>query len=161
MIIEREPDGGVRLGDMSAFLAELVKLLPAIAESGGDGSARQRIFPSPGLEGDEAEEWRELVEPGMRELFESADETVRRDLEGLTVGEDPSDNTLWIAREHQEAWLNCLNRARLVLAEKNGLGEERMAESFNGMIRNPGDLALFQVHFYGILMEKLLEGWTG
>ncbi|MEO6742115.1 MAG: hypothetical protein ABIP20_17865 [Chthoniobacteraceae bacterium] len=81
-------DSGWVFDEMSPFIAELLRILPACAAP-EDDAARKRIFSSP-TSGDEPEaddDWREYVEPDLRELFKTHVDVVTADLRGIRASE--------------------------------------------------------------------------
>ena len=112
------------------------------------------------------EDWRQYVEPELRDLFRSAREIVSDDLRKLPAPEEeaasrsvsdavmdpaafaPTPHILEIPPRHLEAWLSVLNQARLVIAARRGFGEREMDEDLPFPPLSERDLDLFRVHFY-------------
>lgn len=72
--------------------------------------------------------------------------------------EHPTYHAVKIPRTHFDAWLSCMNQARLVIFEKNGFSEEDMEEDL--MVadpENPRDMALVKLRFYAGLQEMLID----
>src|SRR5512133_4146769 len=75
----------IEISELDPFLAELLRQIPASANTEGAPAAEQRVFSLP-INGKETElcaEWKMYVEPELRRLFQSAPETVAADLEHL------------------------------------------------------------------------------
>jgi len=150
----------ISIARVDTFLLELFRGIPAAAEPGGSGPANDRIFSSPSADpaSNFQAEWKEYVEPGLRHLFLSATQTVKDDLARFerTPGAEPT-YALSIPRKHLDAWLNCLNQARLVIAARNNFTETDLNEEFSIFAETPRDFSLFQIHFYGLLQESFLR----
>lgn len=155
----------LEISELDPFLAELLRQIPASTNPDGAPTAEKRLFSSPvdpGC-GELCAEWKLYVEPELRRLFRSASETVAADLEQLNGKEKPFANrTLRIPTEHADAWLNALNRARLVIAAKYDFTESELCDHYRSPIGSRRDLSLFQINFYGFLQEFILRelGWS-
>ena len=153
--------GTLEISEIDPFLAELLRQVPASCNPESVPAAEARIFSPPA----DAEkhpnvcaEWKLYVEPELRRIFESATETVERDLQQLGDQEKPfANSTLSIPMDHSEAWLNTLNRARLALAAKFDFTEAELSDHYRSPIGSRRDLSLFQVNFYGFLQEFILR----
>lgn len=141
---------------MDAFLAELLKQLPAAADPQKDPKALERLYPKPSDDRELNDEWQDFVQPGLKELFQSAIVTVAADLASLS-SEDDEASRLRIPLAHADQWLSTLNQARLSIAERNGFGEAEISAPTLPVLRSSRDLQLFQLHFYGLLQELLLR----
>ncbi len=160
--------------ELEPFYLELLRRLPEAAEPGDNVSARERLFSAP-LTVDNAgfnQDWRDLVEPELQELFRSAHDTVLADLRelppaGLEVDPAcgrlnsaaflPTKHKLEIPRNHAEAWLGVLNQARLVIAAKRCFGDREMDEDLSFPPASERDLDLFRVHFYDFVQQMLMR----
>jgi Domain of unknown function (DUF2017) len=150
----------IELSELDPFLAELLRQIPASADTSGAPAAEQRLFSSPtnGNETEFCSEWKMYVEPELRRLFQTATETVAADLQQLNGKEKSLANrTLRIPAKHADAWLSALNQARLVIAAKNNFTESELNDHFRSPIGSRRDLSLFQVNFYGFLQESILR----
>lgn len=154
-------NGALEISEIDPFLAELLRQVPSSANPEEVPAARARIFSAPAdpvREKELCEEWKIYVEPELRRIFESATETVQRDLEQLGENEKPFANSiLRIPVGNAEAWLNALNRARLALAAKFDFSEAELCDHYRSPIGSRRDLSLFQVNFYGFLQEFILR----
>jgi hypothetical protein len=150
----------IEISELDPFLAELLRQIPASANTEGAPAAEQRIFSLP-INGKETElcaEWKMYVEPELRRLFQTATQTVGADLEQLNGNERSLANrTLRIPTKHSDAWLSALNQARLVIAAKNNFTELELSDHLRSPIGSRRDLSLFQVNFYGFLQEFILR----
>ena len=150
----------IEISELDPFLAELLRQIPASANTEGASAAEQRIF-SPPVNGKETElcaEWKMYVEPELRRLFQTATQTVGADLEQLNGNEKSlASRTLRIPTKHADAWLSALNQARLVIAVKNNFTELELNDHLRSPIGSRRDLSLFQVNFYGFLQEFILR----
>lgn len=161
----------VLIRDIDPFAAELLRRIPLETEPGDDQAARGRLFSKPAEEGrgrkarELNEEWRQYVEPELRHLFQSANETVSADLEHIRRMEHGADDgetyALDIPANHLEQWLNSLNQARLVMAARNAFTDEELADKYPSIINTPRDMNLFQIHFYGLIQEFLVHEIEG
>jgi hypothetical protein len=160
--------------DLEPFFIELLRSIPEAADPGDSIRARDRLFSKP-LAKDDAgfnEDWREYVEPELRDMFRSAQEIVTRDLRALPPA-DPrinpaagkldsaafsaTEHKLEIPRDHADAWLGVLNQARLVIAAKRNFGDLEMDEDASFPPASERELDLYRVHFYGDLQHVLLR----
>ena len=159
MEIRRRHDK-IELSELDPFLAELLRQIPASADTSGAPAAEQRLFSSPAnrKETEFCSEWKMYVEPELRRLFQTATETVAADLQQINGNEKSLANrTLRIPGKHADAWLSALNQARLVIAAKNNFTESELNDHFRSPIGSRRDLSLFQVNFYGFLQEFILR----
>lgn len=146
--------------DLDPFLAELLRQIPASASCEGTPAAQARLYsmPAPASEREVCAEWKLYVEPELRRLFATANETVAEDLKQLDACTKSLANcTLRIPNEHADAWLNALNQARLAIAAKFDFSEGELGDHYRSPIGSRRDLSLFQVNFYGFLQEFILR----
>jgi Domain of unknown function (DUF2017) len=157
--MEISRDGEIlQISDLDPFLAELLRQIPSSASAEGAPDAQARLFSKPSSEKETCAEWKSYVEPELRRLFRSATETVAADLAQLNGNEKSLRNrSLRIPLEHADAWLNALNQARLVIAEKNKFSDEELNDHDRSPIGSRRDLSLFQINFYGFLQEFILR----
>lgn len=157
----------LEISELDPFLAELLRQIPGSANAEGEPAAENRLFCLPADPQANAElcgEWKSLVEPELRRLFRNATEIVAADLEQLNGKEKPFANrNLRIPSTHADAWLNALNQARLVLAEKYQFTDAELCDHYRSPVGSRRDLSLFQINFYGFLQEMILRelGWPG
>ena len=148
----------LRISDLDPFLAELLRQIPISTNPEGTPDAEARLFSRPSAEKELCAEWKNYVEPELHRLFRSATQTVAADLAQLNGNEKSLRNrTLRIPFEHADAWLNALNQARLVIAEKYKFSDEELNDHERSPIGSRRDLGLFQVNFYGFLQEFILR----
>ncbi len=158
MKIERTEEG-LLLAKLDSFLVDLLREIPVQANPGESPAARDRLYSKPGDDLHAIEEWREYVEPELRTIFETANQTVVRDLGRFdevspVKAKAPS---LLIPRAHFENWLSSLNQARLVLAARHAFTDEDLTRDEPPSFATERDFHLFQIHFYGFLQECLLR----
>lgn len=164
--------GVIEITQMNLLIAEFMRQAPFEADPGRSEAARDRLFSSPmqaeHLDAEFLEDWHDLVRPELEDHFRSANEIVARDLVGLreepgpVLGADHGDGhhpwfNLRIPVDHLDAWLSCLNQARLVISEKHGFSEEDMEEQLDRSLTGKRNMALFQMHVYGFLQELMLD----
>jgi hypothetical protein len=155
--LRRENAQTIALSGLDLFCCELLHQIAVSAEPGDDDAARQRLYSSPsGGKDDRLDaDWRAYVEPELRELFQSSLDVVRGDLAGFPTDPAAEHQTLRIPVDHLVSWINALNQARLALAARYALTEEEMeGVPLEGDARA---LAVFQVHFYGMLQQYFLR----
>jgi hypothetical protein len=151
----------IEISDLDPFLAELLRQIPASAQTDDSPEVRERIFSAPAKEKEICGEWKTYVEPELRRLFQSSLETIATDLEQLNGKEKSVRNcTLRIPTPHAEAWLNGLNQARLAIAVRCNFTEGELGDQYRSPIGSRRDLSLFQVNFYGFLQEFILREMT-
>jgi hypothetical protein len=163
MRIERINPKTVSIGPLDLLYCEFLHEIRIAADPGENDAARQRLFPSPTNGGlpELDKDWLEYVEPELNDWFASCLQVVERDLKGFPGDHpDPFSSTLRIPFDHLDAWIHALNQARITLGIRYNFTEADMNEEIpiEGQERS---LALFQEHFYGVLMEcflRILEG---
>ena len=153
MVVQITEAGWV-FADMEPLIVELLRGLPACADP-DDEASRKRIFSTP-TAGDDPQadrEWREEVEPELRELFQTHVDAVAADLAAIQQKGDTF--TLGIPAENSRAWIHTLNQARLALGARHGVTDEDTA----GKRRHRGAkaFAIMQIDFYAMLLSMLLE----
>ena len=158
MRIRRLDPQTVQLSELNSLGCELLHQLPRNAEVGEDSAAQERIFSSPtaGREPELDADWREYVQPGLRELFQDAATVVESDLANLPQDPEEEHCTLKLPQSHLDAWIHVLTQARLVLAARHDFTESELA----GDVPIEGDgraLVLFQMHLYAFLLECLVR----
>jgi Domain of unknown function (DUF2017) len=150
----------VEISDLDPFLAELLRQIPASTNTQDSAVAHDRIYspPADASQKEICEEWRLYVEPELQRLFQSATETVARDLEQLNGNEKSVSNcSLRIPTQHADAWLNTLNQARLAIAARCNFTETELSDHDRSPVGSRRDLSLFQINFYGFLQEFILR----
>lgn len=147
-------EGGWVFADMELLIVELLRGLPASADT-DDEASRRRIFSTPtaGADAEADREWREDVEPELRELFQSHLEVVAADIAAMSQTGDTS--TLAIPAKNARAWIHTLNQARLALGARHGVTDEDTAGRRRP--RGPKAFAMMQIDFYGMLLSALLD----
>ena len=147
-------DGSVRMEDIDEFAAMLLREMPGIASS-DDERAEGRIYQSPtdGKDEQADSEWKDAVEPELRELFSSAIDMVVDDLATMKPNEQGELN-LAISASHVDPWMHTLNRARLVLGAEWDISETDMTSSYVSPTGDPErTMAVLKIDFYGTLLE--------
>lgn len=150
----------LRFAHLDPQLAQLICMAPDAARAGASHPAsRQRLFPDPSGDKSFNAEWQEIVQPSLAKLFLSASEQVTADLTQSQAHQPDEDGmcSIEIPLEHVDAWLNCLNAARLSLAEQFDFTDNELAETGPSHVDSPRSLALLQIHFYAILQECLIS----
>ena len=157
MLIERLDEQTVALRDLDLLCCELLHQIAISAEPGDSEAARARLFSSPsgGREPELDAAWKEYVEPGLAQLFRSALDVVRGDLQDFPAADPAEDYSLLIPVKHLESWIHALNQARLAITARYDFTDQEMEDK----VPLEGDgraFALFQVFFYGVLQEWFL-----
>lgn len=150
----RANDEGWIFEDIDPLIGQLLRALPGCSAT-DDEVARRRIFTSPtaGADPEADEEWRENVEPDMRQLFQSHVDVVAGDLAEMT--EEEGSLTLDIPVQNARAWIHTLNQARLALGAKHGVTD---ADTSGRRKRHSSAkaFALMQIDFYAMILSLLL-----
>ena len=89
MRLSRLPDGSVHLSQMEEWHLRTLRSLPGLADPGDDESALRRLYPAPFEAGETTEEqkedWAELVQPELEQLFETSLERVSADVKNAQL----------------------------------------------------------------------------
>jgi len=104
--------------------------------------------------GDEAEDWREYVQPDLEQTFESQINFVRRAIAEATNAAAGGPGSLFIEKAQAESWYGALNQARLALHAHYEFPEDD-ADAF--AMPPPKRSAYFRYEFYMILQDLLLK----
>jgi len=150
-------DGRVGMREIPPVVSELIQQVPHWIDPESE-EIEERLFPSPADGPAEAElraDWQAFVEPELHEYFQSTRQVVEADLRGMT--EEDGTFAVEFSLKHADAWLNALNQARLALAARHGFEEGDLAGHEPREIRDERELALLQIHFYGMIQHWLLE----
>jgi hypothetical protein len=158
MQVRRVNEKTVALTELNGFCCELLHRIAPNARN-DDPAARERLFSSPtgGKEAEFEMDWLDYVQPELRQIFQSAIEVVEGDLSAFPAEDaDEEEVTLQIPLGHLEAWVHTLTQARLSLAARHDFKEDEILRMFpaDGSSRA---LALFQMDFYGFLLECFLR----
>ena len=148
-------DEHVVFTDLDDFWSELLRRLPESAAP-EDEPARKRLFGSPtaGKDREADEEWAEVVEPELREAFQSHVDVVAADLRTMIEADEGS--TLRIPADHLRAWVHTLNQARLAIGARNGITEDDM-EGRRAFETQEKGFAMLQIEVYGLLLGMMLR----
>ena len=148
-------DGDVLFGELDEFWTELLRRLPESAAI-YDEAAQRRLFgrPTGGTDPEADAEWKEVVEPELREIFETHIDVVERDLRNLR--EADGVNSLRVPADHLRAWVHTLNQARLAIGARNGITEDDM-EGRRAFDTQEKGFAMLQIEVYGLLLGFLLR----
>ncbi len=140
--------------EFDELITNLLRQLADCAET-DDDAARARIYSSPTRGADEEmdDEWREHVEPGLRELFASHTDLVRADLATLAEAENA---TLTVPTSHAAAWVHTLNQARLALAARHDITQADM-EGERPPKTHDTAFAMLQIEIYGAILGLILQ----
>ncbi len=166
MHLDKSDPENLLLADIPAPLAVMLIGVPDIGEAGVEGPAADRLFPEPSRQFDENlnEEWREYVVPGIKDLFASSREILRADLSSLSLqileAADGAASTFFsveFPRDHAMAWLNALNQARLVLAERINYTEKDSSRFDPHVPPTERGMAVYQIELFAIVQEWLLD----
>ena len=158
MHIRRCDRDTMELGEMDSLCCEMLRQIVPSANADDDPAVHRRLYSSPceGREPDFEQDWKNYVEPDLRNLFRSAQEIVEGDLKDFAPAKTLEFSTLLIPVKNLEAWIHTLNQARLAISARNDFTERDMEApvSLGGDART---LALFRIHFYGFLQECFLQ----
>lgn len=153
----REPESPIRIVGLPPVVSELISDLPRMLERTRHPAAEKRLYPDAHPRDAKASaDFRRLMEPDLRRLFEAAEKTVERDLESF----DRLSTELEIPADHLAAWMSALNQARLAIGEIYRVTSEDMErDDLDPTL--PRDLALLRITAYGYLLERLVTGAHG
>jgi hypothetical protein len=142
------------LSGLDDFLVELVRRIPADGAPHPDSD--ERLFPAPsrGREPEMDAEWVDFVRPELEEQFGRNRDRVTEDLHALRK-QGPLGMELEIPQRHVPSWVHALNQARLSLVARHKISDEALEDS--SFFTGPQGLVLFQIQFYGLLQEWLIE----
>lgn len=158
MNIRIEENGDLKIDEIDEFAAMLLRELPGIANSNGE-QANERIYQTPtGGNDDEIDsDWKDIVEPELRDLFASALDFVVEDLAGLKT-EATTGLGIHIPAAHGEPWIHTLTRARLVLGAEWEVTEDDMESGFSHTNGDPErTMAIVKIDFYGMMLEFFIR----
>jgi len=106
MRITRLPDGSVHLSQMDEWQLRTLRSLPGLADPGDDEAALRRLYPAPFEAGETTEEqkedWAELVQPELEQLFESSLERVSADVKNARLEPPPPPRAMNDEQEEEE-----------------------------------------------------------
>lgn len=168
--MRREKSGGIALTGLEPFLVQLLREIP---ETGADldPAVTARLLPPPAegeLREDVESDWEDYVRPGLRDSFADSRAIVQRDLAKMKaeirpVADSPPEPTfrLAIPSKHFDPWLNALNQARLAIGARYHFTEEDMNDRPRFPIASERDYRLFQIDFYGMVQEMILQRLMG
>lgn len=134
-------------------VALCLRQIPAILARRDSAGTRERLHPD-ALPNDAARnaEWHRLMDVELRLLFEAAQRTLERDLEGL----DPRRHRVEFPAAHLKAWMSGVNQARIVLSEQHQFeAHDMQRDDFTPGV--PRDAALLQVQVLGYVLQVLVE----
>jgi hypothetical protein len=148
-------DGDVVFGELDEFWTELLRRLPESAAV-YDEAAQRRLFggPTGGNDPEADADWKDVVEPELRELFDSHIDVVERDLQNLRQLD--GESSLRVPADHLRAWVHTLNQARLAIGARNGITEEDM-EGRRAFDTQEKGFAMLQIEVYGLVLGFLLR----
>lgn len=154
MKIHRLDAKTIALEEIDAFTCELLRQIPANADPTNSDAALARLYPAPtaGQDAEADADWRELIEPELRELFLDAVTLVQEDLKALPE----KGGTLRLPVRHLDGWIHALNQARLALAARHGFSEKELEREIP-LEGSERAFTLFKIHFYGLLQEFFLR----
>jgi hypothetical protein len=158
MLIRRLKEDSIELTDIEPIEVELLRQIPGICDGGSDSRSESRLFSSP-TDSSEAQflnDWAEYVRPELRHLFLSSRNTVKEDLEKLSLLPGRLGR-LVLPRIHGDAWLNALNQARLILATKFNFSDRELSMHEAPKWLSRRDLVLQQINFYAEIQERIID----
>ena len=141
--------------EMDPFETALLREVPLCAVP-EDEKTKRRLYSSPtaGADKEADEEWRENVDPGLRELFQSHLDAVVGDIAKMKI--EGESSSIRIPAANAPAWIHTLNQARLALGAKHDVTEDDM-EGRRMPRENAKLYALMQIDCYGTLLGLLLR----
>ena len=147
------PGDRLELSGLDATVVHCLRRIPAILARRDSAGLRNRLHPD-ALPHEPARnaEWHRLMDSELRRLFEKAEQTLARDLDGVTA----NAVTIAFPTLHLKAWMSAINQARVLLAEEHQL-EARDMERDQFMAGSDRDRALVEVQILGYLLHVLVE----
>lgn len=160
MEISREGDEVV-ISDLNHTLCEILRWLVPSAQRGPEKQVRERFFPAPMADEEEAEElvadWREFVEPDLEAGFQAHLSVVEAALQNFPPAGEPEPHTLRIPMAQLEPWIHAVNQARMGLAMRYNLSSEhpapRPTDDHAQVVRR------LQMAVYDFLLDTLVQYW--
>jgi hypothetical protein len=147
-------DDGFILGGLGRVQVGTLRGVPMLLET-TDERVRQRLLPET-YEDEEAEaQWREHATPELERLFMSRTQVVRKDLGKLRQLKGADSWVLPIPDMHVNAWLACLNAARLALYALNDLKPKHMERDVGAGTAKQLE-AIDRIHFLAELQCVLM-----
>ena len=142
------------LSGLDDFLSELLRRIPDAGAPHPDTDARLFPRPSHGREPEMDAEWAEFVRPELEAQFEWNRDRVAEDLLALRQVEGRG-MVIEIPQSHVPAWVHSLNQARLSLVTRHKVEDEALEDG--RILPGAHGLILFQIQFYGLVQEWLME----
>jgi hypothetical protein len=162
MLIQRLTEDSIGFTDIEPIEADLLRQIPTLCDMPGDSRVASRLFskPADSSEVQFLSDWEEYVRPELRHVFVSARETVEKDL-GAMEERPGHPSRLVILCAHGEAWLNTLNQARIILANKFEFSDEELSLHEVPRSFSRRDLVLLQINFYAAIQERIIDALEG
>lgn len=161
-------NGTWSLRKLHALEKLLIERIIESADASACPEAMGRLYPyllgRPPLDDEEEkqnEEWREYVQPDLRDQFNSNLNVVSEDLKMMrqTRRKDGDQYALTVPKKHADQWCGALNQARLVLHERFRLPDpdNPSSEDESDFDDTEGKwMAMLQSEIYGHIMEFLV-----
>ena len=153
--LRRNADGSLAVSRIPPLLDAVLRELPSFLGPEQPDAAKKRLFPDPGGDPEQVEEWRRTQHPELFALLADARAIVERDLASLTIARGGSK--LSIPADHLNAWISALNAARLALGAVHEVTSADM-ESDTEPAPDTRGLAILRIHLYAWLQATLIEG---
>lgn len=157
MTIHRLDPETIELGPLNGIVIQLLQqIVPSAASD--EPAVEARLFPGPsgGRDAELDADWESYVEPDLRQLFQSALETIGEDLVPLDEQGLSGRRSLRLPCTHLEAWVHGLNQARLAIVARHGLTESELEDEVV-VEDEERALAILQTHFYASLQHAFLS----
>lgn len=152
--IRRDDDGALVVSHIPPLLDVVLRELPSLLGPEQPEAAKRRLFPDPGGDPEQVEEWRRTQHPELFALLADARSIVERDLASLTAASTSS--RLTIPAAHANAWISALNAARLALGAVHGVTATDMESEDEPALDERG-WAILRIHLYAWLQATLIE----
>ncbi|MFV0415981.1 MAG: hypothetical protein ACK5NG_06395 [Chthoniobacterales bacterium] len=162
MRIEPQADGALQILEVPLHLAELFRQITHCSEL-SSSDAEDRLFPSPvsgkpqnsKIKAGIISDWKAFVQPGLDEHFRSHRSIVESDIQRMETKQGTFSIT--IPFSHIDAWIGTLIQARLAIVAAHNLEEKDIARDEVTHIESKRDLAILRIHFYGSILQSLIE----
>jgi hypothetical protein len=158
MEFQRVNAGAVGFFNVEPLVRDWLLEVPIAADPSDHPGVEARLFSPPVAPEDTAlnADWRDYVKPELQRLFQRSIDIFSKDLVSAKIHPDGACDIL-IPQGHIDHWISSLNQARLAIAARLEFTEAELTADLLPDIEHPRDLALFQVHFFGMLQQTLLD----
>ena len=159
MEITRLDNQTLRISQLDPLSRELLERIVSSADPAGSEAAQERLFSRPTEEAEKpdfVEDWREYVEPGLRQHFQSSLEVIAEDLSSMQPGDAEGESVLTIP-PRPSGKLDSRIEPGAACARRPPFHQRRRDGPRPAALRRPRALALLQIRFTAFLQELFLQ----